>query len=100
MEYKNAIEQLLDEENYETIYLKSDETGEIQAFEQMALVPFDNSLYAILMRKEDYDNGNFENGGMVFKIDEKRQKVDLVEDDNVIYEVFDIYDRMFEEGQN
>lgn len=100
MEYKNAIEQLLDEENDETIYLKSDETGEIQAFEQMALVPFDNSLYAILMRKEDYDNGNFENGGMVFKIDEKRQKVDLVEDDNVIYEVFDIYDRMFEEGQN
>ena len=100
MEYKNAIEQLLDEENDETIYLKSDETGEIQAFERMALVPFDNSLYAILMRKEDYDNGNFENGGMVFKIDEKRQKVDLVEDDNVIYEVFDIYDRMFEEGQN
>lgn len=100
MEYKNAIEQLLDEENDETIYLKSDETGEIQSFEQMALVPFDNSLYAILMRKEDYDNGNFENGGMVFKIDEKRQKVDLVEDDNVIYEVFDIYDRMFEEGQN
>lgn len=100
MEYKNAIEQLLDEENDETIYLKSDETGEIQAFEQMALVPFDNSLYAILMRKEDYDNGNFENGGMVFKIDEKRQKVDLVEDDNVIYEVFDIYDRMFEEGHN
>lgn len=100
MEYKNAIEQLLDEENDETIYLKSDETGEIQAFEQMALVPFDNSLYAILMRKEDYDNGNFENGGMVFKIDEKRQKVDLVEDDNVIYEVFDIYDKMFEEGQN
>lgn len=100
MEYKNAIEQLLDEENDETIYLKSDETGEIQAFEQMALVPFDNSLYAILMRKEDYDNGNFENGGMVFKIDEKRQKVDLVEDDNVIYEVFDIYDKMFEEGYN
>lgn len=100
MKYKNAIEQLLDEENDETIYLKSDETGEIQAFEQMALVPFDNSLYAILMRKEDYDNGNFENGGMVFKIDEKRQKVDLVEDDNVIYEVFDIYDRMFEEGYN
>ena len=66
----------------------------------MALVPFDNSLYAILMRKEDYDNGNFENGGMVFKIDEKRQKVDLVEDDNVIYEVFDIYDKMFEEGYN
>ncbi len=100
MKYKNAIEQLLDEENDETIYLKSDETGEIQAFEQMALVPFDNSLYAILMRKEDYDNGNFENGGMVFKIDEKRQKVDLVEDDNVIYEVFDIYDKMFEEGYN
>ena len=92
MEYKNAIEQLLDEENSETVYLKSDETGEIEAFEQMALVPFDNSLYAILMRKEDFD--------MVFKIDEKKQKVTIVEDDNVIYEVFDIYDRMFEEGQN
>lgn len=100
MEYKNAIEQILDEENDETIYLKSDETGKIEAFEQMALVPFDNSLYAILMRKEDFDAGNFDNGGMVFKIDEKKQKVTLVEDDNVIFEVFDIYDRMFEEGQN
>ncbi len=100
MEYKNAIEQLLDEENSETVYLKSDETGEIEAFEQMALVPFDNALYAILMRKDDFDAGNFDNGGMVFKIDEKKQKVTIVEDDNVIYEVFDIYDRMFEEGQN
>ena len=59
MQYKNAIEQLLDEENNETIYLKSDITGEIEAFEQMALIPYDKNLYAILMSKKDFDEGNF-----------------------------------------
>ena len=100
MQYKNAIEQLLDEENNETIYLKSDITGEIEAFEQMALIPYEKNLYAILMSKKDFDEGNFENGGIVFRLDQKRQKLDLVEDENIVFEVFDIYDKMFEEGNN
>ncbi len=41
MRYKNAIEQLLDEENDETVYLKSDVDESIQAFEQMALIAYD-----------------------------------------------------------
>ena len=52
MRYKNAIEQLLDEDNQETVYLKSDKDGSIQPFEQMALVAYDKKLYAILVRKE------------------------------------------------
>ena len=44
MQYKNAIEQLLDEANDETIYLKSDKDGSIQAFEQMALIAYDKKL--------------------------------------------------------
>ena len=98
MEYKNAIEQLLDEENDETVYLKSDKDGSIQAFEQMALIAYDKKLYAILVRKEDYDSGNLESAGIVFEVDEKRQKLDEVTDDNIIFEVFDLYDKMFEEG--
>ena len=99
MQYKNAIEQLLDEENDETVFLKNNVTGEISAFEQMALIPYDKNLYAILMRKEDFDAGRFENGGIVYKIDEKNQRLDEVEDDNIVFEVFDIYDRMFAEGR-
>ncbi|MCI8421469.1 MAG: hypothetical protein HFE34_04185 [Clostridia bacterium] len=98
MVYKNAIEQLLDEENDETIYLKSDKDGSIYAYEQMALIPYDKRLYAILVRKEDYDAGNIENAGLVFEVDEKRQKLDEITDDNIIFEVFDLYDKMFEEG--
>ena len=98
MQYKNAFEQLLDEENYETVYLKSDKDGSIQAFEQMALIAYDKKLYAILVRKEDFDSGNIENAGMVFEVDEKNQKVNEVTDDNIIFEVFDLYDKMFEEG--
>ena len=97
MRYKNAIEQLLDETNDETVYLKSDIDGEIRAFEQMALIAYDKKLYAILVRKEDYDSGNIENAGLVFEVDEKRQKLDEVTDDNIIFEVFDLYDKMFEE---
>ncbi|MCX4362139.1 MAG: hypothetical protein OSJ74_01950 [Clostridia bacterium] len=98
MRYKNAIEQLLDEENNETVYLKSDVDGSIQAFEQMALIAYDGRLYVILVRKEDFDSGNIESAGLVFEIDEKRQKLDEVTDDNLIFEVFDLYDKMFEEG--
>ncbi|MDE6474921.1 MAG: hypothetical protein K2L70_07475 [Clostridia bacterium] len=98
MRYKNAIEQLLDEANDETVYLKSDVDGSIQAFEQMALIAYDKKLYAILVRKEDYDSGNIENAGLVFEVDEKRQKLDEVTDYNIIFEVFDLYDKMFEEG--
>ena len=99
MVYKNAFEQLLDEENDETVYLKSDKDGSIQAFEQMALIAYDKKLYAILVRKEDFDSGNIENAGMVFEVDEKHQKVNEVTDDNIIFEVFDLYDKMFEEGE-
>ena len=98
MEYKNAIEQLLDEENDETVYLKSEKDGVISAFEQIALIPYDKKIYAILVRKEDYDLGNVENAGLVFEIDERHQKLTEVVDDNIIFEVFDIYDRMFDEG--
>ena len=98
MQYKNAIEQLLDETNDETVYLKSDKDGSIQAFEQMALIAYDKKLYAILVRKEDFDSGNIENAGLVFEVDEKRQKVNEITDDNIIFEVFDLYDKMFEEG--
>ena len=98
MEYKNAFEQLLDEENDETVYLKSDESGKISAFEQIALIPYDKKIYAILVRKEDYDAGKFDNTGMVFEIDENKQRVIEVVDENIVFEVFDIYDRMFEEG--
>ena len=99
MKYKNAIEQLLDEENDETIYLKNNVTGKIDAFEQMALIPYDKNLYAIVVREEDFDRDNLENGGIVYRIDEKKQILEEVDDDNVIFEVFDIYDRMFAEGR-
>lgn len=99
MVYKNAIEQLLDEANDETVYLKSDIDGSIQAFEQMALIAYDKKLYAILVRKEDFDAGNLDNTGLVFEVDEQRQKLDEVTDDNIIFEVFDLYDKMFDEGE-
>ena len=41
---------------------------------------------------------SIENAGLVFEVDEKRQKLDEVTDDNIIFEVFDLYDKMFEEG--
>ena len=64
----------------------------------MALIPYDTRLYAILVRKEDYDAGNIENAGLVFEVDEKKEKLNEITDDNIIFEVFDLYDKMFEEG--
>lgn len=99
MERRNPFDALLDENCTDTVYLMNDNNEEV-AFEQMAIIPFENRMYAILVEKELFDKGELDEAGMVFLIDEEKNNISLVNNVNIISEVFEIYDRLFDEKVN
>lgn len=95
---KNILECLLDEECDLPIYLK-DENNKDVAYVQIALIPFDNVMYAIVVEKEAFDSGEVGDAGIVLSIDEEKNEVKIVKNVNIINEVFEAYDRLFEEQE-
>ncbi|MGN0771684.1 MAG: hypothetical protein ACI4MI_03760 [Christensenellales bacterium] len=95
---KSAIDLILDTE-YDGSVTLYDEQGKAVEFEQIALIPYDKKMYAILVEKEIFDKGDLEEAGLVFELDEEEGSVKQVEDVNVISQVFEIYDRLFEERE-
>ncbi len=87
---KNAIEQLLDEENDETVYLlRATLMSQYRLFEQMALIAYDKKLYAILVRKKrTTTQAILRMPDLYSEVDEKRQNSTKLTDDNIIFEVF------------
>ena len=93
------IEKLLDENNDEVIVLFN-ENGEEVAFEQIAVVPLDGVIYAILKPVKPMF-GVGEDEGLVFKIVEidNEDCLVLVGDEEEINAVFDVYDKLLEESK-
>ena len=81
---------ILDEDCDENILL-FDEDGESTEFEQIAVIPLDGQLYCIL-RPVDLPDLD-EDEAFVFAIneDDEEGSVDLVEDEDIIDEVFQLY---------
>ena len=95
---KNPLEMILDEECNDNIVL-FDEDGESTEFEQIAVIPLDDQLYCILrpvdMPELDEDEAS------VFSIseDEDEGMIDLVEDDDIIDEVYKLYYTLLDEDE-
>ena len=87
---KTPLEMILDEDCDENILL-FDEDGESTEFEQIAVIPLDGQLYCIL-RPVDLPDLD-EDEAFVFAIneDDEEGSVDLVEDEDIIDEVFQLY---------
>lgn len=87
---KNPLEMILDEECDDNIVL-FDEDGESTEFEQIAVIPLDDQLYCIL-RPVDMPELD-EDEAFVFSISEDGEEgaIDLVEDDDIVEEVFQLY---------
>ena len=66
MEEKDIYDILLDEENNDTITLYGDDDEPIE-FEQIAVVPYDGSIYAILRPIVLFEGMN-DDEALVFKI--------------------------------
>lgn len=95
---ENAIDALFDQDNTEniTLYNEKDEAVE---FEQIALIPLDEVIYAILKPVAKID-GVAEDEAFVFEIVEDEEAGDalrLVEDDKIIDAVFADYNKLLDE---
>ncbi|MBQ8425519.1 MAG: DUF1292 domain-containing protein [Clostridia bacterium] len=99
-ETENPVDKLFDETNNDPIYLYS-EKGEMIGFEQIALIPLKADTYAILKPIKPID-GVGEDEGLVFEIKADKngnEYLKLVVSENVIDDVFEVYDRLCEEEQ-
>ena len=99
MKYDNIIDSILDENCLDPIFLE-DEKGNKYEYEQEALIPYDDKLYAILVDMEMIKQEKFDEAGEVFLIDEKKGTLTLVDDVNIIGEVFNVYDQLMEEKED
>ena len=98
-EKMNAIDAIFDESNTENIVLYNADDEAVE-FEQIAIVPIGENDYAILKPVEALE-GMSDDEAMVFELQEneegERQLV-MVQEEDVIDKVFDIYEKLFEEA--
>ncbi|MGN0797370.1 MAG: hypothetical protein ACI4M5_04105 [Christensenellales bacterium] len=95
---RSVIDQILDT-NYDGTVTLYDGNGKAVEFEQIAVIPYDKRVYAILVEKEIFDKGELDEAGEVFELDAESGEIKPIEDVNIISNVFEIYDRLFEEMQ-
>ena len=91
----NPIDALYDENNNDAIILFN-ENGEEIAFEQIAIIPISEKVYAILKPIQPMD-GVGEDEGLVFSIeqnDEGEEYLELTVDEDIIDAVFTVYDAL------
>ena len=86
---KNLIDILLDDDNCENVTLVSDDGIETE-FEQVAIIPIEDKVYALLHPIEEMD-GVAEDEAIVFFIDEEKGILTLEQDIDIIDEVFEEY---------
>ena len=91
----NPIDALFDENNDDLIILFN-EKGEEIAFEQIALIPIEKTVYAILKPVKPMD-GLGEDEGLVFSVEKNaagEEYLALVTDEGIIDAVFSVYDEL------
>ena len=97
MERRDVLDILLDEDNKEPIVL-SDEEGKRFTFEQIAVIPYNDKVYAVL-KPVDHIDGVNDDEAIVFVVDERPTgSVLMVEsDEKVAISVFDEYYNLLDE---
>ena len=98
-EYKNPLEMILDPDCEEDIVLY-DEDDKETVFGQVAVIPMNDKVYAILSPVTPVE-GVAEDEGMVFVIEEVDDEdvLSLVTDEKTVNEVFDLYFELCEEDE-
>lgn len=93
----NTIDRLFDENDTDPIVMYN-EAGDALAFEQIALIPWNGSIYAILKPVEPVD-GMADDEALVFVIVEEdgEEVLAIVEDETAIDAVFDEYYKLLAE---
>lgn len=95
---ENAIDALFDANNNENITLYNEKDEPVD-FEQIAIIPLNDRVYAILRPVEKVE-GIAEDEAFVFEVVEDEENGDslrLIEDDSVIDAVFEDYNKLLDE---
>ena len=98
MEEKSVFDKLLDPNDESNIILYDEKEEEVE-FEQIAIIPVKEEVYAILKPVKKME-GLEEDQALVFVLEETEEGEELlnvVEDDEIIDIVFDEYDKLFDE---
>jgi len=98
MEEKSVFDKLLDPNDESNIILYDEKEEEVE-FEQIAIIPVKEEVYAILKPVKKLD-GLEDDQALVFSLEETEEGEELlnvVEDDDIIDIVFDEYDKLFDE---
>ncbi len=102
-EEKSPIDRLFDEDDTSPISLFN-EKGEEVKFDQIALIPIEEQVYAILKPIEQME-GIGEDEALVFEIVENEsdegdsEYLNLVSDIDIIDKVFEIYNKLMDEEE-
>lgn len=94
---RNAIEEILDPLNTENIILY-DENDKPTEFEQIALIPLNNSVYVLLAPVEKTE-GIGENEAVAFELiddEENGEMLNLVVEEEITKQIFEEYKKMIE----
>jgi len=93
----DLLDILLNEDDAQTITLTNADGKEI-TFEQVAVIPKDETLYAILKPVDDMEGVN-DDEAIVFRVDESESEpvLKLEEDEAVAMDVFGEYVKLWEE---
>lgn len=93
----SEIDKLFDENNHDPIILYN-QKGEQISFEQIAIIPIKECVYAILKPIIPFE-GTDPDEGFVFEIKEidNEEVIVLVTDEKIIDDVFDVYFKLVEE---
>ena len=98
----SPIDKLFDDNNTDPIVLFN-EKGEEVSFEQIALIPLDERIFAILKPMEKTE-GVGEDEALVFEImegetEEDEEYLSLVSDMAIVDNVFKVYDKLIDEEE-
>ena len=97
MKERTVLQKLLDEENSDNITLYDEEGNELE-FEQIAIIPLGDALYAIL-KPVVLMEGMADDEALVFLIDEEEEMVSLVADEEIGAAVFEEYYKLFDDEE-
>lgn len=97
MKDQTLIEKLLDENNSDDIVLYDENDNEVK-FEQIALIPLDEDLYAIL-RPINKIEGIEDDEALVFVINEDEEEIDVCDDMDIVNKVFEEYYKLLDEEE-
>ena len=101
-EIKNPIDCLFDEDNTDPISFYN-EKGEKVSFEQIAIIPLEERVFAILKPLEKTE-GIADDEALVFEVvepenEEDEEYLNLIADLDLIDKVFDVYNRLMDEEE-